>query len=172
MHWERESSTTRLGIEDPTHIIFKYNDGSQFVRHVYCPNHMVLRRAVEGLLFNTSLSKIISNMSYHDDFEPDDILRREETIYGGPSVEEQQDITEEKNQKEDGCFVNILLFLAMAMHCLYPAMWCLTFLSDNFSYPNLWSVGIAWLSGIILGFIVLGEGKDKEWLQNLVVCKV
>lgn len=167
VHWERESSTTRLGIEDPTHIIFKYNDGSQFVRHVSCPNHMVLRRAVEGLLFNTSLSKIISNMSYHDDFAPDDILRREETIYGGPSVEEQQDITEEKNQKEDGCFVYILLFLAMAMHCLYPAMWCLTLLSDNFFYPNLWSVGIAWLSGIILGFIVLGEGKDKEWLQNL-----
>lgn len=28
VHRERESSTTRLGIEDPTHIIFKYNDGS------------------------------------------------------------------------------------------------------------------------------------------------
>lgn len=106
-------------------------------------------------------------MSYHDDFEPDDILRREETIYGGPSVKEQQDITEEKNQKEDGVFVCILSLLAIAMHCLYPAMWCLTFLSDNFSYPNLWSVGIAWLSGIILGFIVLAEAEDKEWLQNI-----
>lgn len=167
VHWERESSTTRLGIEDPTHIIFKYNDGSQFVRHVSCPNHMVLRRAVEGILFNTSLSQIISQLSFKDDFEPDDILRREETIYGGPPAEEQQENTEEKDQKEDGCIVYILLFLAMAMHCLYPAMWCLTFLSDNISYPNLWSVGIAWLFGIILGFIVIGEGKDKEWLQNL-----
>ena len=167
IHWEKEVSTSRSNSTEPVSVTFEYDGGGRFSRFVSAPDHMLLRRAVDGLLFNTSLSKIISNMSYHDDFEPDDILRREETIYGGPSVEEQQDITEEKNQKEDGCFVNILLFLAMAMHCLYPAMWCLTFLSDNFSYPNLWSVGIAWLSGIILGFIVLGEGKDKEWLQNL-----
>lgn len=174
VHWERESSTTRLGIEDPTHIIFKYNDGSQFVRHVSCPNHMVLRRAVEGLLFNTSLSKIISNMSYHDDFAPDDILRREETIYGGPPVDDHEEIHEEiieekDSKKESGCIVSMLGLLAIGLHCLYPSIWCFTFLSDYFSFPNIWSVGFVWIVGVIIGIIVISKDSDKDWKKIIVL---
>lgn len=164
IHWEIESSTTRLKTNDPVNLTFEYKGGGRYSRFVSAPDHMLLRRAVDGLLFNTSLDKYISTLTTKETFEPDDILRREETIYGGAPVDEQQESTD---QKEDGYIVYLLLLLAIAMHCLYPAMWCLTFLSDNFSYPNLWSVGIAWISGIILGFIVIGEGKDKEWLQNL-----
>ena len=49
----------------------------------------------------------------------------------------------------------ILSLLAIAMHCLYPAMWCLTFLSDNFSYPNLWSVGAFVVVVVVVAFFVV-----------------
>lgn len=103
-----------------------------------------------------------------EDFEPDDILRREETIYGGPPVEEQDEIEEEKTtKKETGCLSSLFFLMAFIFQALYPGVWCLTFLTEKLSYPNLWSVGIVWIVGTFLALMINDKGKDKDVLINL-----
>lgn len=168
VHWENEVSTTRLTTMEPVSVTFEYDGGGRFSRFVSAPDHMLLRRAVDGLLFNTSLDKFISALTMKEDFEPDDILRREETIYGGPPVEEQDVIKEEKTtKKEIECFSSLFFLLAFICQVLYPGVWCLTFLTESLSYPNLWSVGIAWIVGVLLAVIINDKGKGKDDLINV-----
>ncbi len=165
IHWERESST-RTG-ENLVSVIFEYYGGLSFSRKVLAANHCILRRAVDGLLFNTSLGKEIAQLRHKDDFEPEDILRREETIYGGPPVDEQEGNTgeDETKENEDGCLAGLLFLLANGLHCIYPVVWCLTFLTNNYSYPNLWSVGIAWVVGMLLGIATIIKGRDTKLID-------
>ena len=103
-----------------------------------------------------------------EDFEPDDILRREETIYGGPPIEEQDEIEEEKTtKKETGCFSSFFFLMAFIFQVLYPGVWCLTFLIEKLSYPNLWSIGSVWIVGSILALMINDKRKDKDVLINL-----
>lgn len=162
IHWERESSTWSCE-KNLVCITFEYNGGVYFSRQVLATNHFILRRAVDGLLFNTSLGKEIAQLLPKDDFEPDDILRREETIYGGPPIDEQKESTGDK-ENENGFLSNLLFLLAIGLHCIYPAIWCLTFLTNNYSYPNLWSVGTAWVVGIFLGIAIITKGRDRDRL--------
>lgn len=162
IHWERESSTWSCE-KNLVCITFEYNGGVYFSRQVLATNHFILRRAVDGLLFNTSLGKEIAQLLPKDDFEPDDILGREETIYGGPPIDEQKENTGDK-ENENGFLSNLLFLLAIGLHCIYPAIWCLTFLTNNYSYPNLWSVGTAWVVGIFLGIAIITKGRDRDRL--------
>lgn len=162
IHWERESSTWSCE-KNLVCITFEYNGGVYFSRQVLATNHFILRRAVDGLLFNTSLGKEIAQLLPKDDFEPDDILRREETIYGGPPIDEQKENTGDK-EDENGFLSNLLFLLAIGLHCIYPAIWCLTFLTNNYSYPNLWSVGTAWVVGVFLGIAIITKGRDRDRL--------
>lgn len=99
IHWERESSTWSCE-KNLVCITFEYNGGVYFSRQVLATNHFILRRAVDGLLFNTSLGKEIAQLLPKDDFEPDDILGREETIYGGPPIDEQKENTGDKEKRK------------------------------------------------------------------------
>lgn len=157
IHWERESSTWSCE-KNLVCITFEYNGGVYFSRQVLATNHFILRRAVDGLLFNTSLGKEIAQL-----LQPDDILGREETIYGGPPIDEQKENTGDK-ENENGFLSNLLFLLAIGLHCIYPAIWCLTFLTNNYSYPNLWSVGTAWVVGIFLGIAIITKGRDRDRL--------
>lgn len=67
IHWERESSTWSCE-KNLVSITFEYNGGVNFSRKVLATNHYILRRAVDGLLFNTSLGKEIAQLLPKDDF--------------------------------------------------------------------------------------------------------
>lgn len=167
VHWERFESTQEW-TRDPVEVRFEYKGGGRFIRFSDAPDEGALHRAVDGLLFNTTLDKYISALTMKEDFEPDDILRREETIYGGPPVEEQDVIKEEKTaKKEIGCFSSLFFLLAFICQVLYPGVWCLTFLTESLSYPNLWSVGIAWIVGVLLAVIINDKGEGKDDLINV-----
>ena len=164
-HWERYESTQEW-TRDSVEVVFEYEGGGRFVRFSDAPDEGTLHRAVDGLIYHTSLDQYVSEIMMNDDFEPDDILNREETIYGGPPVVEQE--TEEKEpKKKSGCFMNILFLLAAALQFIYPAVWCLVLFSERLSYPSLLSVGIAWIIGIILFVMINDKGKNKEGLINL-----
>ena len=167
IHWERESSTCWPDEQNTVCIVFEYANGCEYSRKVAVANHYLLRHAVDDFLFNTSIGKEIAELLSMEDFEPDDILRREETIYGGPPVDEQEDNTgdkEKEKENENGCLANLLFLLAIGLHCIYPAIWCLTFLTNNYPYPNLWSVGIAWVVGLFLGIVTITKGRDRDRL--------
>ena len=167
IHWERFESTQEW-TRDPVEVRFEYKGGGCFTRFSDAPDEGALHRAVDGLLFNTTLDKYISALTMKEDFEPDDILRREETIYGGPPIEEQDEIEEEKTtKKETGCFSSLFFLMAFIFQVLYPGVWCLTFLTEKLSYPNLWSIGIVWIVGSILALMINDKGKDKDVLINL-----
>lgn len=169
IHWERFESTQEW-TRDPVEVRFEYKGGVCFTRFSDAPDEGALHRAVDGLLFNTTLDKYISALTMKEDFEPDDILRREETIYGGPPVDDHEEIIEEKDsKKESGCIVSMLSLLAIGLHCLYPSIWCFTFLSDYFSFPNIWSVGFVWIVGVIIGIIVISKDSDKDWKIIIVL---
>ena len=61
------------------------------------------------------------------------------------------------------------MFFLLAFICqvLYPGVWCLTFLTESLSYPNLWSVGIVWIVGTFLALMINDKGKDKDVLINV-----
>lgn len=165
IHWERESSTCWPDDQNTVCIVFEYANRCEYSRKVTVANHYLLRHAVDDFLFNTSIGKEIAELLSMEDFEPDDILRREETIYGGPPVDEQEDNTGDKEKEnENGCLANLLFLLAIGLHCIYPAIWCLTFLTNNYPYPNLWSVGIAWVVGLFLGIVTITKGRDRDRL--------
>ena len=167
IHWERFESTQEW-TRDPVEVRFEYKGGGCFTRFSDAPDEGALHRAVDGLLFNTTLDKYISALTMKEDFEPDDILRREETIYGGPPIEEQDEIEEEKTtKKETGCFSSLFFLMAFIFQVLYPGVWCLTFLTEKLSYPNLWSIGIVWIVGSILALMINDKGKDKDVIINL-----
>lgn len=169
IHWERESSTCWPDDQNTVCIVFEYANGCEYSRKVAVANHYLLRHAVDDFLFNTSIGKEIAELLSMEDFEPDDILRREETIYGGPPVDEQEDNTESKNleENEPGCLVGGLFLLAMGLHCIYPATWCLTFLTDKYSYPDIWSVGIVWVVGVLLGLVTITKENGRFILLNI-----
>ena len=167
IHWERFESTQEW-TRDPVEVRFEYKGGGCFTRFSDAPDEGALHRAVDGLLFNTTLDKYISALTMKEDFEPDDILRREETIYGGPPIEEQDEIEEEKTtKKETGCFSSFFFLMAFIFQVLYPGVWCLTFLIEKLSYPNLWSIGSVWIVGSILALMINDKRKDKDVLINL-----
>jgi len=167
VHWERFESTQEW-TRDPVEVRFEYKGGGRFTRFSDAPDEGTLHRAVDGLLFNTTLDKYISGLTMKEDFEPDDILRREETIYGGPPIDEQDEIEEEETtKKETGCFSSLFFLMAFIFQVLYPGVWCLTLLTEKLSYPNLWSVGIVWIVGTLLALMINDKGKDKDVLINL-----
>ena len=166
IHWERESSTCWPDDQNTVCIVFEYANGCEYSRKVAVANHYLLRHAVDDFLFNTSIGKEIAELLSMEDFEPDDILRREETIYGGPPIDEQKENTGDKEQ-ENGCLSNLLFLLAIGVHCIYPAIWCLTFLTNNYSYPNLWSIGIVWIVGMLLGIAIITKGSDRDRLIGI-----
>lgn len=78
---------TQEWTHNPVEVRFEYK-GGRFTIFSDAPDEGILHRAVDGLLFNTILGKYISTLTMKEDFESDDILRREERIYGGPTVED------------------------------------------------------------------------------------
>lgn len=174
IHWELESSTARHTTFDIVNIEFLYDSGAKYSRFVSIPDHLVLRRAIEGLLFNTSLSQYISQLTMPTDNNPEDIENKEETIYGGPPVSDEEENKIEDKEDDHGCLFYFLFITGLFIQGLYPVFWCLIFFSSRFSYPNLWHVGISWLLGAIGLFFLIGVTSDNkkgkvEWIGIIIM---
>lgn len=83
---------------------------------------------------------------------------------------EHKDSAKDKNTSEDaGCLESFLFLLALGGHFLYPGLWCITFLLDKYSYPNIWSVITAWILGLLITFLYFGTNYNKNWLLNIIL---
>lgn len=83
---------------------------------------------------------------------------------------EHKDSAKDKNTSEDaGCLESFLFLLALGGHFLYPGLWCITFLLDKYSYPNIWSVITAWILGLLITFLYFGTNYNKKWLLNIIL---
>ena len=72
-------------------------------------------------------------------------------------------------KEETGCVIATLGLLSMGLHAFYPLIWLWTLLSDSFKYPNVGSLLLLWVVGVIVSVVVISNKKNKNANVDVIV---
>lgn len=75
---------------------------------------------------------------------------------------EQVSASKKEKDKDYGCLFYSLMFLAMGLIVLYPALWLIPLFVDGYNYPELWTLGFSWLIMISVGISRMGNDKSSD----------